>query len=252
MKKTKDLVVSSDVEMIPQERSVENMITLAIDKGLSVEAIEKLIAMRRELKEEFAREEFFKAMANFQDRCPTIAKTKDGGKIKETGKVAYKYAPIEDVANDEVKKLIAENGFSYTFESGRNDRFYSTCVVHHIAGHTERTTVEVSAVGKTGVMSDAQYEAAAMSFAQRYAFRNAFGIIVGGEDNENELLKKENERLTGESVAAIAHFQLLIQRAKTIEDLGLLWESIPGTLRVHLVETKEEAKKNLKNENRKV
>jgi hypothetical protein len=236
----------TELEVIPQVQSVEVLIAKAIDNGLTAETMEKFLAMRRELKQEFAREEFIKAMSAFQAECPIVKRSKDGGKVKETGKVAYRYAPIEEVASDEIRKLIAKNGLSYTMRSGHKDgKFFASCVVSHIAGHSEETVFEVSAATKTGVMSEAQAEAAAMMFATRYAFRNAFGIIVGGDDDEDVLAEdqlKQLEDLKKENDKDFIHFRSAIENAKDIESLGVIWETIPATMRVHLVSDKEKAK----------
>jgi len=244
-----------EIEIIesPQIQSVESLISKAIENGLTAETMEKFLAMRRELKAEFAREEFIKAMSAFQSECPIVKSSKDGGKVKETGKVAYRYAPMEDVANDEIRKLIAKNGLSYTIKSGRKDGvFFATCIKSHIAGYSEETTFEVSTASKTGVMSEAQAEAAAMSFATRYAFRNAFGIIVGGDDDEDKLSeseKKQFDSLKKEMSDGAIHYRKEIDKADSIEKLGIIWESIPATMRIHLVADKEKAKARLEKNN---
>lgn len=247
----KDIVPVGEqqIALSPQFQSVEALISKAIENNLTAETMEKFMAMRRELKEEFAREEFIKAMSAFQAECPIVKRSKDGGKVKETGKVAYRYAPIEEVANDEIRKLISKNGLSFTLRSGRKDgKFFASCIVSHIAGHSEETTFEVSTAGRTGVMSEAQAEAAAMMFATRYAFRNAFGIIVGGDDNEDALAEdqiKQLEELKKANDKDFIHFRQAIANAKDLASLSVIWETIPATMRTHLVVDKENAKKKL-------
>ncbi|MDD5590162.1 MAG: hypothetical protein PHQ47_03240, partial [Candidatus Portnoybacteria bacterium] len=82
-KEKKDLIV------IEKGNSAEALIAQAIDKGVSVETMEKLLAMRKELKAEWAKEEFIKAMANFQKECPIIEKKKP---VYEKGQ---EHLPIE-------------------------------------------------------------------------------------------------------------------------------------------------------------
>ena len=83
--------------LVPVHGEAEVLISKAIDKNVSVESLERLLAMRRELKQEWAKEQYDKAMSEFQADCPTIEKTK-GVKTK-SGIIAYKYAPIESIVD---------------------------------------------------------------------------------------------------------------------------------------------------------
>ena len=174
-----------DVQIQSAEHmSVETLIGQAIDKGVPVETMERLLAMRKELKAEFAKEQFDEAMAKFQGECPIIKKTKAGGEVKASGKVAYYYAPL-DVIVEQVKDTIKENGFSYMVRTEtKPDGVKVTVIVKHKAGHSEPTDVEVPLGTRTGVMSASQVTASALTFAKRYAFCNAFGILTGDEDDD--------------------------------------------------------------------
>lgn len=171
-----------EVSLIPTNQSAEILIAQAINKGVPVETMERLLAMRRELKAEYAKEEYDKAMANFQADCPTIQKTKE---VKtKAGVVAYRYAPIETIIS-QVKHLLKQNGLSYSIQTitGEN-KVKSICIVKHITGHSESYEMEVPLGNKTDIMSQSQVVAAASTFSKRYAFCNAFGILTGDEDTD--------------------------------------------------------------------
>ena len=166
-----------------KQQSAEQLISIAIEKGLPVETMEKLLAMRRELKAEFAKEAYDTAMAKFQSECPVIQKKKDGGKTK-SGVVAYKYAPLDDIVN-QVRDIIGRNGFSYAIKAETSlEKVKVTCIVKHSAGHSESSEMEVPLSTKTDIMSAPQVVAATTTFAKRYAFCNAFGIMTGDEDTD--------------------------------------------------------------------
>ena len=57
-----------------QSINAELLIKQAIDKNVPIETMERLLVMRRELKTEWAKEEFIKALAQFQKKCPVIKK----------------------------------------------------------------------------------------------------------------------------------------------------------------------------------
>ncbi|MFA6097584.1 MAG: ERF family protein [Candidatus Paceibacterota bacterium] len=185
MKKTETLPVKQEAKneiAISEQRSVENLISQAIEKGTPVETMERLLAMRRELKAEFAKEAYDREMAEFQSECPTIKKTKS---VKtDGGVVAYKYAPIESIV-EQVKPLLKRYGFSYSTQTiNQIDKVKAICIVKHMAGHSENYEMEVPLGNKTKIMSPTQVVAAATTFAKRYAFCNAFGILTGDEDTD--------------------------------------------------------------------
>lgn len=215
MKKTKAVVKVG--KKVPQKSMPERFIEKAIDKGLDVQAIEKLMTMRRELRAEFAEEEFNKAMAELQSECPVIKRSKEGGKTK-SGQVAYMYAPLDQI-KEETRDLIKKHGFSYIFKTGKTEsRVLARCIVKHIAGHEEESTVDLPLTTGTNVMSSTQVEAATMTFAKRYAFCDAFGIVTGGDDNE-KVIQEESEKKEAEKEKKIDIAKKLIKGRTTVAQL---------------------------------
>lgn len=186
------VTIKKNRQVAPAQFNAEALISQGIEKGMSVETLERLLNMRRELKAEWAKEQYDKAMAKFQSECPVIKKTKQV-KTKEGG-TAYKYAPIESIV-DQVKDLIQKNGFSYSTRMELKDKGVLAIVtVKHSAGHHEESPMEVPLGNKTQVMSDSQVVAAAQTFAKRYAFCNAFGILTGDEDNDAKNTRVDNSQ----------------------------------------------------------
>lgn len=177
-----------------EELPGQDLIAQAIKKGASVATMERLLAMRRELKAEKAKEDFDTAMSSFQADCPTIKKTKE---VKtRNGDVAYRYAPIESIVS-QVKDILLRHGFSYStnMEMLPEEKGVKvTCRVIHSGGHSEESSMTVPFGTKTQVMSDSQVAAAATTFAKRYAFCNAFGILTGDEDNDGASFQVVAER----------------------------------------------------------
>jgi hypothetical protein len=189
---------TTKVAVVPSEEgktdgvSVELLISRAIDNKLPVDTMERLLAMREKMKAEYAKEEYNRAMAAFQGECPVIEKTKE---VKtRAGIVAYKYAPIESIV-EQVKPYLQKHGFSYSsnmelLESGVK----VTIKITHELGHSEISEMEVPLGNKTDIMSASQVVAAAQTFAKRYAFCNAFGILTGDEDTDARPEQKEPVR----------------------------------------------------------
>jgi hypothetical protein len=165
------------------------MIGQAITAGVQPEVMERFLAMRKELKEEYAKEQFDLAMANFQKELPEIKKAKEVKNDK--GIVLYKYAPLEAIVG-QVKKILSDNGLSYSVKTEVSvDKVKSIVIIKHSAGHSEQSEMETPLATKTGIMSQPQQIAATATFSKRYAFMNALGIMTGDEDNEKALTPVE-------------------------------------------------------------
>ena len=174
------------METLPalQENQVEMLISQAIDKNVSVETMERILAMRKELKAEYAKEAFDADMAKFQSECPIIQKTKE---VRSSQGLLYKYAPIESIVI-QVKALLAKYNFSYSINTVTGEKYVTaTCLAKHALGHSEGSNFSVPLGSRTNAMSDTQQVAAALTFAKRYAFCNAFGILTGDEDTDSRV-----------------------------------------------------------------
>ena len=162
------------------------LLAQAIDKGMPVESMERLLAMRREMKAEYAREQYFKALSGFQRECPIVGKdriAKIRSKKGEDSSFAYRYAPLETIVAA-AQPVLERWGFSWTCKPSQTATHVKAAVhAHHVDGHEEVTEFEVP-LDPTSYMSEPQKAAAASTFARRYAFINAFGITTKGEDSD--------------------------------------------------------------------
>lgn len=159
----------------------QSLIMAAIDKNVSIEVMEKLLAMRDKLQSEQAELAFREAMSKFQSECPIIPKRKEV--FDKGGKLRYKYAPIEDIVKA-VQSLLETCGLSYDIDTEPTDVGITVVLtVSHVLGHKKVTRFNAP-IQKDAYMSDPQKWASASTFAKRYAFCNGFGILTGDEDND--------------------------------------------------------------------
>lgn len=157
----------------------EALIAQAITKKVPVETMEKLLAMRKELKEEWAKEQYDRAMSTLQSDLPVIEKKVRAG----SASFNYNYAPLEYIV-EKTKKIISTNGFSYYFDTEEADNFMTIfCHVTHSAGFTKTSKFKLP-IDKGARMNMTQQYGSSLTYGKRYCFCNAFGIVVGGEDND--------------------------------------------------------------------
>jgi len=181
-----------DTSLAAVESSVQNvsssyaevLLSNAVEKGLPIETIEKIIALRTVLKAEFAKEAFDQALADFQSDCPVIDKDKHVKfNLRAGGGVDYFYAPLDSIVR-QVKGILSKHGFSYSFNIEEMDNgIKATCILKHKFGHSESSSFIANMAG-TSMMSDAQLASAKATFAKRNAFCNVTGIITGDDDND--------------------------------------------------------------------
>lgn len=208
-RKQQQLIPTTDTQEVTsqpntQNDQVQSMLMAAIEKGLPVETLERLMVMRKDLKAEYAKEEYYKAMAVLQAEMPVIKKDKHVKFATKTGdRVDYHYAPIESIV-EQTRDLIGKHGFSYRYrieESPTQIKVF--CIATHKDGHSEEASF-TSTIGGTGLMSATQKSTGAVTQGKRIALCNVFGISTGDEDNDgNNQDAPRNDKATDEQKAAI-------------------------------------------------
>jgi hypothetical protein len=165
--------------------NIGSLLERAVDSKAAVEVLERLQVLRKELRVEKAKEAYDEAMAAFQAACPVIDKTKFGAKD------AYKYAPL-DVIVVVVRGLLQTHGFSYSVTSEIEANWVKAiCRVTHRGGHSEESAFKVPIDSRNPMMNDPQRYAGSMTFAKRYAFCNAFGILTADEDKDGSTRRQK-------------------------------------------------------------
>ena len=191
--------VKTEVEISPQA-----LIKVAVDQGASMDTIERLLAMRKEIKKEKAEQAFREAMSKFQAECPVIPKKKKV--MNKDGKtVRYIYAPMDDIIKT-CSPYLGKNELSYdiktTLEAREDIEGIATVIrVFHVLGHSEESSFW-SPIDDNTYMSAQQRYGSTRTFSARYAFCDVFGITTGDEDTDgaddeekNKIQKEKDEKL---------------------------------------------------------
>ena len=172
-----------------EEKSVDTFISQAIQQNLPVESMERLFALRKEVKAEMAKEAFTSALSGFQSECPIIEKTK---KVmnKDGVTVRYMFAPIDSIVK-QIQEPLGKYELSYTWEVKNTPGFITAiCTITHALGHTQTSEFMIP-IDTEGYMTAPQKYASALTFAKRYSLCNALGISTGDEDTDATDVEKE-------------------------------------------------------------
>lgn len=174
-----ELVASAD-----SPNAITQLLSLAIDRGVSVETMEKLVALHERVADRAAAIEFAEALADFQNECPPIPRTSTANVATKSGtKFSYKYAELDTIAVT-VRPLLHSRGFSYTWDSEIRERLLScVCTLRHINGHRETATFTCPIESDAG-MSAQQKVAAALTYAKRQALIQVLGITTTEPDTD--------------------------------------------------------------------
>lgn len=177
-----ELEVQNEQQIQPANSDPGVMLAEAIKAGHNVETIRVLSELFEKFRDDQRRREFYAAMSAFQANMPSIPKQKE---VKDkSGKVRYRYAPLDAIV-DAVKPSLEKYGLTYTLKPDQDDgpQFTARLAVRHVNGYEEETSFTVP-IDTDSYMSAPQKVGAARTFALRYAFCNAFGILTSDEDTD--------------------------------------------------------------------
>jgi hypothetical protein len=179
--------------------TVTDMLNRALEKGLPVETLEKLVALHERVSDRAAASEFATALADFQYECPPITKTSTAKIVGQSGSsYSYTYAELSHIANV-VRPLLHSRGFSYAWDSEFRDKMLTcTCTLRHVNGHREKATFTSPVESRAG-MSEQQKHAAALSYAKRMSLIQVLGITTADPDTDGA----NPETITKEQVAEL-------------------------------------------------
>lgn len=190
------------------------LLSQAIEKGLGIETLERLMALQERWQANTAKAEFFEALAQFQSLVPDILKKKK----------AYEamYAPLGDI-DKTIKTPMRECGLSKRWEQQQDadGKLTMTCIITHSAGHSERTSigpVDPGSLEKTKAMNTIQQRGAVITYLQRYTLIGALGLTTADADIDGQVNTGEIVFISDKQVADLT---ALIQEVKADKVLFL-------------------------------
>lgn len=180
-----------------------DLLAQAIEKGLDVESLGKLMALQERWEANQARKSFFEAFTKFQSTCPEIRKSKNVA-FKE---VKYNYAPLSDITR-QISDHLEKNQLSYRWEIQDTEKeIQVTCLISHIDGHTERTTMMASP-DTTGSKNVIQARGSAIEYLKRYTLIGALGLSTTDSDVDGQMPEIDLDILHAQYMV---HYNSLIQ-----------------------------------------
>lgn len=169
--------MSTEIQTITPSPGPNSFIREALAAGQSPEVLRELLAVRETWEASEARKAYHHAIAEFQKRAPII----------EKGDKAYdkQYARMDRIWRA-VRPITSELGLSVTWQVCEL-KDAGVCHVEgnlgHAQGHSVRLAMDIPIPDLIKGQNKAQQLGSAFTYAQRYAFCAALGIVTGEDDD---------------------------------------------------------------------
>jgi len=151
------------------------MLQIAVEQNADIDKLQKLMDLHERWEANQAKKSFVDDMARFREKCPTIAKDKQG----HNGSYAGLASSIEAV-----KELMSECNLSHSWKQEQNDGFITvTCCLTHSQGHSECTSL-TAAPDPSGGKNAIQAIGSTVSYLERYTFFSILGLASDDMDDD--------------------------------------------------------------------
>ncbi len=176
-----------ETELIKHEATPDQLLASAIANNLDIDKLERLLAMKERWEKGLAEKAFTKALADFQEECPELRKTKPV-RYKEGGPIIYHYAPLADI-DRQIKKLLRKHGFTKSWKIFDNSgKIKVICILKHTDGHAEETEME-SESDMSGAKNPIQGKGSAIEYMKRYTLIGVLGLTTADTDIDGATLE---------------------------------------------------------------
>lgn len=155
--------------------SPAEMLSTAIERGASIEVLEKLFTLHDRFELNEARKAFSAAIS--------LAKSEIKPVIRSRSAHNGKYADLASI-QEHVDPILSRYGLSYRFRTTQPDKgtVIVTCIVEHSAGHNEETSL-TSGLDNSGNKTPVQMIGSTATYLQRYTLNAALGLSASHDDD---------------------------------------------------------------------
>lgn len=147
----------------------------ATSSDVDVEKLEKLLDMKERWEKGEAKKSFDRAMTRFRAEVGSIKKTRKAHNST--------YAGLHETIRD-IKPLLTDCGLSYSWRTSQDSNAVSvTCVVSHVDGHSEQTTLTASP-DTSGSKNSIQAIGSTVTYLERYTLYAILGLASTDQDDD--------------------------------------------------------------------
>lgn len=169
-------VAKQEIQTIePQALAITpmDMLNQAVERGATIETLDRLMSLQERWEKNQARKEFDAAIAEAKKKIKPVLKNRAGHNTR--------YADFAAVAAA-VDPALSEVGLSYRFRTSQDERIHVTCILSHRAGHSEENTIAGPA-DTSGSKNAIQAIGSTLTYLQRYSLMQAVGLAATIDDD---------------------------------------------------------------------
>ncbi len=162
------------------------MLQLAVEKGASVEQLERLMALQERYEANEAKKEFVSAMTHFKENPKVIEKNATVDFTSTKGRTHYKHATLANVC-DVIGPALSEVGISHRWETEQlpeGGMIRVTCILTHARGHSEKVFLQAGR-DESGNKNNIQAVGSTVTYLQRYTLLAATGMAVADQRDDD-------------------------------------------------------------------
>lgn len=175
---------SNDLMLRPADarQGLDRMIERVIDSKAPVENLERLLALKEKYESREAEKAFHAAFCRMQGDFPMIQRTHEV--TDNSGKIAYKYAALEDIVR-QIQPVLARHGFAYSWYEEMDTTAKVKRVFCKISGygHSETSHVVIPIMEGTRMTNAAQQHGSSSTYGKRYSLIGILGIQCEDDDD---------------------------------------------------------------------
>jgi ERF superfamily len=231
--------------VLHDKSSPDNMILLALEKGMDIGVIERLMKMKNEEQARIAKMEYLQAMVRFQGVLPDLQKNrKVDYESKAGGKVKYNYQDLGSIIKM-IRKPLEECGLFYRWEQTEKENIVTVvCILSHIGGHEERGAALTGALDTSGNKAGLHAKASTITYLQRYTLKGILGLTSTETDDDGltAIRKDQGEIVSNkpkmEGSQLNGAIKLILEGKETVDSLSEKWNLTDGQVQA-LTKTQE-------------
>lgn len=200
------------------------MLQIAVEKGASVEQLERLMALQERYEANEAKKEFVSAMTRFKENPLVIEKNATVDFTSTKGRTHYKHATLANVC-DVIGPVLSSVGISHRWETEQlpeGGAIRVTCILTHARGHSEKVFLQAGR-DESGNKNNIQAVGSTVTYLQRYTLLAATGMAVADQRDDDGSGGKGSRQMTE---AQKADFTAAIEALADKKSSETLWQEI--------------------------
>jgi hypothetical protein len=161
------------------------MMLAAMDRGATLEQVEKMMDLQERFERREAEKAFFAALSGLRSEAIEVVRRKRVHFTSSKGTTDYKHAELSDVI-EAAQPAMAKHGLSHRWDVKQEARKITvTCIVSHAMGHSINVSLTADP-DDTGNKNPIQQVASTITYLERHTLKAALGLSEKGDDDDGQ------------------------------------------------------------------